>query len=181
MKVLKIEVSKMLADIATLTIRERGEYIGEVLRQARTEQDVTYDWVGKQIELSKTRAAAGAKGGARPKQEAVDKPKRTVTRAPKPQKKMYGNDVMLLETEYAALVSKYGESIAKRSIEILVSYKQYKLSKGEPVVYKSDYAAINKWVADKAIQEEEKKRYEQSKAIRVETRQSPEEFAPLEL
>lgn len=182
MKNLKIDILKMLADMAAMQMKERGEYISEALRQARDESDVSMAWVAEQIELSAKRAQAGAKGGSAKKAPSSPKPKKQkpVEPAPKPTKIPFAKDVWMLQSEYDTLEKTHGKSIATRSVQILQEYKNYKASKGEVVDYKSDYLAINKWVIDKALKEEAAKRHAQTQNLRLEKREGPEEFASMD-
>lgn len=182
MKNLKIDILKMLADMAPMPMKERGEYITEILRQARTEEGVTLDWVAEQIDLSTKRSNAGAKGGAAKKGSSPAKPKKQKKADPPPKvdKIPFAKDVWLLQSEYDTLVKTHGKSIADSCVKILQEYKVYKASKGELVDYKSDYLAINKWVVDKALKQEAITRHAQAQNLRLEKRESAEEFASMD-
>lgn len=60
----------------------------------------------------------------------------------------YADNVLLLEKEYETLVRKYGEESTKAMITKLDNYK---LAHGKK--YKSDYGAINSWVADEVLKQ----------------------------
>lgn len=70
----------------------------------------------------------------------------------KESKEEYAPHVFLSKTDYQFLIDNYGETAAKRMIEILNDYKE---AKG--VKYESDIAAIRKWVIS-AYQEEQTKK-----------------------
>lgn len=72
----------------------------------------------------------------------------------------YAEFVSMTEDEYQKLVAKYeNEELVKRMIEVLDNYKG---ANGKR--YKSDYRAILNWVADKVIQEQQKKTTQPSSA-----------------
>ncbi len=62
-------------------------------------------------------------------------------RPQKPSKRHYAPDVLMTETEYNTLVSKYGQEVADWCITKL---DDYKAARG--MTYKSDYRAILNWV-----------------------------------
>ena len=64
----------------------------------------------------------------------------------------YANKVMMTETEYAKLVTDYGEDGVKRLVELLDNYKA---ASGR--TYKSDYRAILNLVVDKYKSEQKSK------------------------
>lgn len=66
-------------------------------------------------------------------------------------KTVFGENVYLLDAECKTLIEKYGEINTMKMIEKLGAYK---LSNGKE--YKSDYGAINSWVADKVIEQQRK-------------------------
>jgi len=61
-------------------------------------------------------------------------------------KKQYRDNVSLMDTEYEKLTEKYGVQNTTTMIDKLEAYK---LSSGK--TYKSDYGAINSWVAEKVM------------------------------
>lgn len=65
-------------------------------------------------------------------------------------KSEYAEFVLLTESEYAALASKYGEQAVRAMIEILDNYKGANPKKRS---YASDYRAILSWVASKYLDE----------------------------
>lgn len=69
-------------------------------------------------------------------------------RPKKPQKHRYAPEVLLTETEYQTLVSKYGEAGARWMIEKLDGYKA-----ARGMTYKSDYRAILNWVVKEYLKE----------------------------
>lgn len=81
------------------------------------------------------------------------------------EKNEYATKVTMTEKEYQDLINKYGEEIAKESIEQLSLYKQEKGQK-----YDSDYAAILRWVIYR-VQElkKEKINYENIKKTKFDT------------
>jgi len=64
----------------------------------------------------------------------------------KESKTVYIENVSLLDSEHKTLIEKYGETNTQGMIQKLSFYK---LSNGK--TYKSDYGAINSWVADKVM------------------------------
>lgn len=62
---------------------------------------------------------------------------------PKPEKKHYGEFVLMTEAEYQKLVNEYGQETADEMVKVLDNYKG---SKGK--TYKSDYRAILMWVVN---------------------------------
>ena len=72
-----------------------------------------------------------------------------------PEKKKYLDMVYLTDSEWSKLHQRYGP-LAHRILEILDNWKKNKDAKTGH--YKSDYAAINTWVASRALEEAQKQK-----------------------
>ena len=90
--------------------------------------------------------------GRTPAQDKLSKDKLSKV---KESKENYAEFVRLTKQEYETLISKYGEGITEKMIDILDNYKG---SKGRE--YKSDYRAILSWVVDKVQAQETKNKVE---------------------
>lgn len=128
-----------------------------------------------QIDANNTRYKNGCKGGRKPsvnhgktKVKPNDNQKQTEAKAKEKEKEnvkdkdkekvnekerpvQFAEFVSMTNDEYSSLVAKYGETDAKRAIEILDNYKG---SSGKK--YKSDYRTILNWVMTRVAEEKKK-------------------------
>ena len=116
----------------------------------------TSESVKKRMSRAETARENGKKGG-RPKKQKTQKP----TNKPSLIKKniKVRENVSLKESEIESLKQKYSDSVLEKIYDKLDNYK---LSSGKK--YKSDYGAINSWVA-KSITEESKDKKSLSEKI----------------
>ena len=119
-------------------------FFGKNSEETTLEEELSSDNGSQSAEYRRNNPEESTQSKVKQSKVKQSKAKEQETRAPKPPKISYAENVQLTEAECQKLVDKYGQSATDWMIEKLDNYKGANGKK-----YKNDYRAILNWVVEK--------------------------------